>query len=195
MLLPFFHHHHYNSAMDGSLASLPSSFDSLTLSSSSPSSVTDFLLHPFSGIHTHSTPVSFSTPRICNNCSIYAPQPLGLREVQHPCAFLSNPGKVLQFKSLRVHCCGCRGMSSCSPSLLHVHMPLYNNNNADPAISSDSITAISASTGAEYWRCCAQVVPRLKAINVFTTDPLRLKFHTTGSKGSFQAGVFCRTPR
>src|SRR5258708_5708868 len=116
MLLPFFHHRHYNSAMDKNLVSLPSSFNSLTLSSSSPSSMTDFLLHPFSGIHTHSTPISLSTPRICNNCSIYSPQPLGLQEVQHPCAFLSNPGKALQFKSLRAYCCRCRGMSSCSPS-------------------------------------------------------------------------------
>src|SRR5258708_9413661 len=190
MLLPFSHHHHYNSAMDENLTSLPSSFDSLTSASSSPSSMTDILLHPFLGIHTHSTPISLSTPCICNNCSIYATQPLGLWEVQHPCAFLSNPRKVLQFNSLRAHCCRCRGMSSCSPSLLHVHMPLYNNNNADPVISSDSVTATSASTSAEYWRCCAQVVPRLKAINMFATNPLRLKSHTTGSKGSFQAGVF-----
>ena len=148
MLLPFFHHHHYNSAMDKNLVSLPSSFDSLTLSSSSPSSVTDFLLHPFLGIHTHSTPISLSTPHICNNCSIYAPMHLS-----------------------GVHCCRCRGMSSCSPSLLHLHTPLYNNNNADPAIFSDSVTATSASTSAGYWRCCTQVVPRLKAINMFTTDP------------------------
>ena len=174
MLLPCFHHHHYNSAMDENLVSLPSSFNSLTLSSSSPSSVTDFLLDAsslFRDSHTFNTCTpqhSWHMQYLFNLCT----SALGLQEVQHPCAFLSNPRKVLQFKSLRVHCCRCRGMSSCSPSLLHVHMPLYNNNNADPAISSDSITAISASTGAEYWRCCAQVVPRLKAINIFTTNPL-----------------------